>query len=453
MPGETYEKLTAKDLLKKYSEGIRDFPNVNLLGKNLKKADLQEANFSGSQLQGANFSGAKLQNCDFGNTRLHRANFSKAILTGAKFNNTETGMGFGMSLFSFIITVIVSVVGIILADVIAILFASYLYSLLTNPQSKTQYMIIIAYIVVSIVGFWHFWVITLLKNIDEAVCGILVTILTILLFMLGQPLTNVLAWCIILGGGIRLTKVLFDWKNFAAFLPISSFIIVILGIIYNYEYIQKQDISVYLIIIYGLLFASLISSPILASLISSPILVITVAQIKISTITCLQREVTIPNLLTSFKNKLRQFNWEKFVSLICLVFKWFLPVFFLVYLASLASIIAVFIITYIGLIVGIVSIPGIPGIYIGWQALRDNPKYRLIRDCGVWLSNCFGTNFREADLTNADFSGATLQNANFTKAILKHTQWQGAKRMQYARFGNSYLRYSKIRKLMINSNP
>jgi uncharacterized protein YjbI with pentapeptide repeats len=89
---------------------------------------------------------------------------------------------------------------------------------------------------------------------------------------------------------------------------------------------------------------------------------------------------------------------------------------------------------------------------MGWQALRDNPKYRLIRDCGVWLCHWFGTNFQEADLTNADFSYATLQNANFTKANLKHTRWQGAKRIEYAHFGNNYLRYSKIRKLMINSD-
>ncbi|WP_193200721.1 pentapeptide repeat-containing protein [Nostoc sp. MG11] len=49
--------------------------------------------------------------------------------------------------------------------------------------------------------------------------------------------------------------------------------------------------------------------------------------------------------------------------------------------------------------------------YFAWQAIKGNEKYSLSR----------GTSFREANLTDADFTAAQVQNTDFRKAVLIRT--------------------------------
>lgn len=60
--------------------------------------------------------------------------------------------------------------------------------------------------------------------------------------------------------------------------------------------------------------------------------------------------------------------------------------------------------------------------YIGWRAYLGDERHTVLRAIAANLATRNGTNFRGADLTNADFSQARLQGANFNDAIFKRTR-------------------------------
>ncbi|MBU7586016.1 MAG: pentapeptide repeat-containing protein [Nostoc sp. TH1S01] len=88
-------------------------------------------------------------------------------------------------------------------------------------------------------------------------------------------------------------------------------------------------------------------------------------------------------------------------------------------------------------------------IYVAWQAMKGNEKYSLIRKIAITFAATGGTNFRNADLTNADFSQATLQSTDFRNAILNGTSWGEAKMLDYVRPGLTYLQNPQIREFLV----
>jgi uncharacterized protein YjbI with pentapeptide repeats len=88
------------------------------------------------------------------------------------------------------------------------------------------------------------------------------------------------------------------------------------------------------------------------------------------------------------------------------------------------------------------------GAYVGWQAVSDNKKYSLIRSLAVRIVSHGGTKFRNADLTDADFTQATLKSVDFRNAILTRTCWLNVKKLDQARIDNTYLKDAKIRQLV-----
>lgn len=90
--------------------------------------------------------------------------------------------------------------------------------------------------------------------------------------------------------------------------------------------------------------------------------------------------------------------------------------------------------------------------YIGWQASLSNTKYALIRQIAVAVCSVGATNFRGADLTDADFTGANLNHADFRDANLTRTRWFEAKHLAQARISDTYLENPKIRQLVVTLN-
>jgi Pentapeptide repeats (8 copies) len=91
---------------------------------------------------------------------------------------------------------------------------------------------------------------------------------------------------------------------------------------------------------------------------------------------------------------------------------------------------------YIGVFGYIVSItkivtsvvPVVPAVivlsgYLGWRAMQGDPKHRFMRQLARTLVVRWGTSFRDADLTRANFSNATLKNVNFDQANLYRVCW------------------------------
>ncbi len=92
---------------------------------------------------------------------------------------------------------------------------------------------------------------------------------------------------------------------------------------------------------------------------------------------------------------------------------------------------------YVVVTTNIVSsiVPVVPSVmllsgYLGWRALQDDPRHALLRRAANALTCRWGTSFRDADLTQANFSRAWLQNSHFEGAILTRVCWTGMNRGQ-----------------------
>ncbi|WP_214560812.1 pentapeptide repeat-containing protein [Planktothrix agardhii] len=89
---------------------------------------------------------------------------------------------------------------------------------------------------------------------------------------------------------------------------------------------------------------------------------------------------------------------------------------------------------------------------IGCNALAGNKKHLILKSIAITICSIKGTNFKEADLTDADFTGAILGNTNFTKANLTRTCWRNARNLDKAKVEETYLENEKIRQLLVTGN-
>ena len=86
---------------------------------------------------------------------------------------------------------------------------------------------------------------------------------------------------------------------------------------------------------------------------------------------------------------------------------------------------------------------------MSWKALAGEKDYTLIRHLAIALTAMGGTCFREANLTQADFTQATLESTTFSKANLTRTCWFQAKKLDMARVEKTYLENAQVRQLVV----
>ncbi len=86
--------------------------------------------------------------------------------------------------------------------------------------------------------------------------------------------------------------------------------------------------------------------------------------------------------------------------------------------------------------------------YVAYRAMKGDEKYTLIRNVAIAFAATGGTCFREADLTDADFSQATLKSTDFRKATLTRTCFRDTKKLDQVRPGKTYLQEAKVRELV-----
>jgi uncharacterized protein YjbI with pentapeptide repeats len=82
--GEGIKTMDAKELIRRYGAGERDFPGSDLRGANLHEANLHEANLSNANLQGASLGAAVLSAATLFWANLTRADLHGADLHGAR---------------------------------------------------------------------------------------------------------------------------------------------------------------------------------------------------------------------------------------------------------------------------------------------------------------------------------------------------------------------------------
>lgn len=91
-------------------------------------------------------------------------------------------------------------------------------------------------------------------------------------------------------------------------------------------------------------------------------------------------------------------------------------------------------------------------LYIGSHAFKGDQRYKLIRNIAITITSQGGTSFRNADLTDANFSSATLNNSDFRDAILIRTCWRDVCYINKSRIDGTYLEQLKIRELVVSKN-
>ncbi|MEO1185753.1 MAG: pentapeptide repeat-containing protein, partial [Cyanobacteria bacterium J06636_27] len=88
-------------------------------------------------------------------------------------------------------------------------------------------------------------------------------------------------------------------------------------------------------------------------------------------------------------------------------------------------------------------------IYIVWRVRIGDENFSWINFIAIAFASIGATNFRDANLKNADFSGAILKNTNFTNANLTCTNFHLAKKLDLAKLNNTILINPKIRDLLV----
>ena len=89
-------------------------------------------------------------------------------------------------------------------------------------------------------------------------------------------------------------------------------------------------------------------------------------------------------------------------------------------------------------------------VYISIQAIKGSSKYELVRSTSTYVCVALGTDFRGANLTDADFSQAKLPHTNFRKSVLQGTYWLQAKKLDLSLFEGTYLEDLDIRDLVVS---
>ncbi|NEP10066.1 MAG: hypothetical protein F6K14_07580 [Symploca sp. SIO2C1] len=105
-----------------------------------------------------------------------------------------------------------------------------------------------------------------------------------------------------------------------------------------------------------------------------------------------------------------------------------------------------------GVAAGMAVAVALSGAYLGWRVLRGDQRDAWIRTIAIAFAATGGTTFRDADLTDADFTGARLKSTDFRRANLTRTCWRDASKLDQARSGNSYLQDTKVRELVITGD-
>ncbi len=92
------------------------------------------------------------------------------------------------------------------------------------------------------------------------------------------------------------------------------------------------------------------------------------------------------------------------------------------------------------------------GIYLAWCALAGDEKHAFVRTVAIAFAAIGGTSFRNADLTDANFTEATLKSTDFRTANLTRTCFRNTEKLDRSRVGNSILADIRIRELLVTGN-
>ena len=89
---------------------------------------------------------------------------------------------------------------------------------------------------------------------------------------------------------------------------------------------------------------------------------------------------------------------------------------------------------------------------IAKRTLAGDEKHALFHQVAVFICTFFGTSFRNANLTDANFTNAILKSTDLRRANTTKTLWRQAKNLELARTGDTILIDPKVRDLLITGD-
>jgi uncharacterized protein YjbI with pentapeptide repeats len=104
-----------------------------------------------------------------------------------------------------------------------------------------------------------------------------------------------------------------------------------------------------------------------------------------------------------------------------------------------------------GVVGGVVAggFGGAFGSHFGRKAIDGDIKFSWIWKISVHFAAISGTSFKNADLTDANFTQATLKSTDLREANLTRTWWHQAKMLDFVHPGTTYLQTAQVRQLLI----
>ena len=115
--------------------------------------------------------------------------------------------------------------------------------------------------------------------------------------------------------------------------------------------------------------------------------------------------------------------------------------------ANIASITSIAVVRAIDISAAIVGV--LLSGFIAWKGIKGEEKYSLIHNSAVAFSSFAGTSFRNANLTDVNFTAAILKSTDFRKAIVSRTCFHKTKKLDLVRPGKTYLQNTQVRHVLI----
>jgi uncharacterized protein YjbI with pentapeptide repeats len=84
--------------------------------------------------------------------------------------------------------------------------------------------------------------------------------------------------------------------------------------------------------------------------------------------------------------------------------------------------------------------------------VEEDEKYDLLRPVAIALGAAGGTNFKGADLTDANFSQGDLTCCDFRLANITRTCWRSAEKLSLSRVDNTILAAPEVRRLLVSGD-
>ena len=106
----------------------------------------------------------------------------------------------------------------------------------------------------------------------------------------------------------------------------------------------------------------------------------------------------------------------------------------------------------LGIIICLSLVKIVSSVYLSYRIYRQDKRDAWLRSMGIPIAAIGGTNFSDANLTDADCSQATLKNTNFRNAKLIRTCFRNSKKLDFARAGGTILAATPVRKLLVDGN-